>query len=42
MKALVLDPLGMKDSTYEQPLPAALTGRAARAHDANGHRFEVP
>jgi CubicO group peptidase (beta-lactamase class C family) len=42
MKALVLEPLGMKDSTYEQPLPAALTGRAARAHDVNGHRLDVP
>src|SRR6202047_1754617 len=42
VKALVLEPLGMKDSTYEQPLPAALTGRAGRAHDVNGHRFDVP
>jgi CubicO group peptidase (beta-lactamase class C family) len=42
MEALVLEPLGMKDSTFEQPLPAAMTGRAARAHDANGRRFDVP
>ena len=32
MRELVLDPLGMKDSTYEQPLPAARAAAAATAH----------
>jgi CubicO group peptidase (beta-lactamase class C family) len=35
-KRLVLDPIGMTNSTYEQPLPAALRGREAAAHEANG------
>lgn len=36
MKRLVLDPLGMTHSTYEQPLPAALAGREAAAHRSDG------
>ena len=32
-RALVLEPLGMRDSTYEQPLP-----EARRAQEASGHR----
>ncbi|HWS56194.1 MAG TPA: serine hydrolase [Pyrinomonadaceae bacterium] len=36
----VLAPLGMKDSTYEQPLPPAWRGRAASAHTADGRRVE--
>jgi CubicO group peptidase (beta-lactamase class C family) len=36
MRSTVLDPLGMRDSSYEQPLPATLAGRAARAHDGDG------
>lgn len=36
MKSSVLDPLGMKHSTYEQPLPAPWLGLAASAHDAAG------
>ena len=32
MRELVLDPLAMRDSTYVQPLPAELAGRAAIAH----------
>jgi CubicO group peptidase (beta-lactamase class C family) len=36
MRSTVLDPLGMRDSSYEQPLPAALASRAARAHDGEG------
>jgi CubicO group peptidase (beta-lactamase class C family) len=32
----VLKPLGMKDSTFAQPLPAALLARAALPHDGNG------
>jgi CubicO group peptidase (beta-lactamase class C family) len=36
MRATVLDPLGMTDSTFEQPLDADRSGRAARAHDERG------
>jgi len=36
MQDYVLAPLGMVDSTYEQPLPAAREARAARAHSAQG------
>jgi len=32
MREYALAPLGMADSTYEQPIPAALEARAARAH----------
>lgn len=33
---LVLVPVGMSDSTYEQPLPAARRGAAAAGHDKDG------
>jgi CubicO group peptidase (beta-lactamase class C family) len=33
---LVLEPLGMRHSTYAQPLPADLHGKAATAHRASG------
>jgi CubicO group peptidase (beta-lactamase class C family) len=36
MRELVLDPLCMSDSTFEQPLPAAMADRAATAHPWNG------
>jgi CubicO group peptidase (beta-lactamase class C family) len=36
MRELVLDPLGMADSTYEQPLPAARAAAAATAHPWKG------
>jgi CubicO group peptidase (beta-lactamase class C family) len=36
MRRLVLDPLGMRDSTYSQPLPDALHDRAAHAHNGRG------
>lgn len=36
MKELVLAPLGMTHSTYEQPLPAAWGPRAASGHRADG------
>jgi CubicO group peptidase (beta-lactamase class C family) len=36
MRAQVLDPLGMRDSTYEQPLPQTLEATAGRAHSAMG------
>jgi CubicO group peptidase (beta-lactamase class C family) len=37
MDALVLAPLGMAHSTFEQPLPPPLFAGAARGHDAEGH-----
>lgn len=36
MRTRVLAPLGMTNSTYEQPLPGSLAGRAARAHNGQG------
>jgi CubicO group peptidase (beta-lactamase class C family) len=36
MQKTVLGPVGMTHSTYEQPLPEALAGRAALAHTGNG------
>lgn len=36
MHELVLDPLGMAESTYEQPLPLGLHRKAATAHDVSG------
>jgi CubicO group peptidase (beta-lactamase class C family) len=36
MRETVLLPIHMDDSTYEQPLPAALRAVAATAHDASG------
>ncbi|NMO17493.1 serine hydrolase [Pyxidicoccus fallax] len=36
MREAVLAPLGMKDSTFEQPLPEALASRAATATHASG------
>jgi CubicO group peptidase (beta-lactamase class C family) len=36
MRELILDPLGMADSTFEQPLPAPMAARAAIAHPLNG------
>ncbi len=42
MRATVLDPLGMNDSSYAQPLPATLASRAARAHDGEGKSMGAP
>jgi len=36
MRRTVLEPLGMRRSTYEQPLPARLAGNAATAHRSDG------
>lgn len=36
MRELVLTPAGMKDSTYEQPLPAARVSQAATGHRGTG------
>jgi len=38
----VFDPLGMTDSTFEQPLPAARQVQAARAHNPEGMRTNDP
>ena len=38
----VLDPLGMTNSTFEQPLPAARQAQAARAHNPDGARTNDP
>ena len=42
MRARVLDPLGMRGSTFEQPLPEAWAGRAAHAHNGQGAHGDVP
>lgn len=42
MRSLVLDPLGMKDSSYEQPLPAERASHASRAHDGEGKSMGAP
>lgn len=36
MRATVLDPVGMENSTYEQPLPERLAAQAAKAHRTSG------
>ena len=36
MRELVLEPAGMSNSTFEQPLPAAIAERAASGHPWNG------
>ena len=38
----VLGPIGMSNSTYEQPLPAARHRQAAHAHDRNGQPGDAP
>lgn len=40
VRELVLEPLGMSDSDYAQPLPAELHRRAAVAHDEGGRPLE--
>lgn len=42
MKTTVLDPLGMTQSSYDQPPSPELVARAARAHDMQGARFAAP
>jgi CubicO group peptidase (beta-lactamase class C family) len=36
MRELILGPVGMADSSYEQPAPAAFTARVARSYPWNG------
>lgn len=38
----VLNPIGMTNSTFEQPLPASRQPQAARAHDRDGKRMGDP
>jgi CubicO group peptidase (beta-lactamase class C family) len=38
----VLDPIGMRNSTYEQPLPRTREAQAARAHNRSGARMGDP
>jgi CubicO group peptidase (beta-lactamase class C family) len=40
MRELVLDPSGMKHSTYEQPLPKSWEGSAATAHPYKNHPLD--
>ena len=40
MRKLILDPVGMTDSGYEQPPPSAFTKRAARGHPMNGTEID--
>jgi CubicO group peptidase (beta-lactamase class C family) len=42
MRESVLDPIGMSNSTYEQPLPANRRTQAAHAHDQNGQPGDAP
>jgi len=41
LRESVLDPLRMAHSTYEQPLPAALESKAARAHSRDGKAMDA-
>jgi CubicO group peptidase (beta-lactamase class C family) len=41
MRDLVLDPIGMKDSTFEQPLPPERDTNAARAHNGRGREMDA-
>jgi CubicO group peptidase (beta-lactamase class C family) len=41
MRSLVLDPIGMSNSTYEQALPAEADRRAARAHSGSGKAMDA-
>jgi len=42
MRDWILTPLGMTNSTYEQPLPEAREKQAARAHSGAGKRMGAP
>jgi len=41
MQEVVLRPIGMTNSTYEQPLPAARDPQAARAHNGGGRAMDA-
>jgi CubicO group peptidase (beta-lactamase class C family) len=40
LRETVLDPIGMNDSTYEQPLPEGLRGREAHGYRPDGKKVE--
>jgi CubicO group peptidase (beta-lactamase class C family) len=40
MRRRVLEPLGMRESTFQQPLPASLAARAATGYQAGGEPVE--
>ena len=40
MQSTILTPLGMSNSTYQQPLPDSMAGHAARAHDSSGQAMD--
>ena len=42
MQSTILGPLGMSNSTYQQPLPEAMQGRAAHAYDDEGKAMDAP
>ena len=42
MRETVLGPIGMKNSTYEQPLPPNLRSAAAHAHNQSGEAGDAP
>ncbi len=39
MQKNVLEPLGMTNSTFKQPLPSELQSKSTQAHDANGNEI---
>jgi CubicO group peptidase (beta-lactamase class C family) len=41
MRELVLDPIGMKNSSFEQPLPPQRDTNAARAHNGRGRDMDA-
>jgi CubicO group peptidase (beta-lactamase class C family) len=41
MREWVLDPIGMTNSSYEQPLPPERAKKAARAHNGQGRAMDV-
>jgi CubicO group peptidase (beta-lactamase class C family) len=42
LQSLVLGPLAMTNSSYEQPMPASVERFAAHAHDGEGAAFSAP
>jgi CubicO group peptidase (beta-lactamase class C family) len=42
MQTNVLAPLGMTNSSYQQPIPESRQSHAAHAHDESGHAMDAP
>jgi CubicO group peptidase (beta-lactamase class C family) len=42
MQSTILGPLGMSNSTYQQPLPDAMQAHAAHAYDDEGRAMDAP